>query len=286
VIDAISGTDLTIQNPGYVPIWLRAFSLDEPGGWSNPADGTWTPGWTSAAAFDRESDRLFVFGTGDLDQAFVLDRGHPAHQAYLDLAPRGGGIHGNAPVTIAVLGDPLFDVAKLDVGSVTFAGAHAQPQRGNDRASIRDINGDGIADRLVSFDGISIASGARVVRLDGRTVDGVAIVAFDLAPGSGIDRAPVALAGDPDSPMDLVRPLGVFAAGSGRLRLDLPSRALVVVEIFGVNGRWIAGRELGVLDAGVHDLTDLGMERASAGVYFARVRAGGALAQTKFIKIQ
>ena len=266
-----------------MPVWLRSFSLEGEGGWGNPPDGTWSPGWTSAAAIDREADRLFVFGHSDLDQAFVLDRGHPAHQAYLDLAPRGGGIHGNAAVTIAVLGDPLFDVSKLDLGSVTFAGAHALPQRGNDRSSIRDTNGDRIPDRLVQFDRVSIPPDARVVRLDGRTVDGLTIVAFDLAPGGGVDRTPVSLAGDPDAPMDTVRPLAVFASGFGRLRLDLPSRSEVSVEVFGVNGRLVGGRNLGVLDAGSHDLTELGLEGARAGVYFARVHAGSEYVQTKLI---
>jgi len=284
-IDAISGTTWGFPDPGYAPVWLRSFSLEGAGGWGNPTDGTWSPEWTSAAAFDRETDRLFVFGFSDLNQAFVLDRGHPAHQAYLDLQPRGGGLRGKPSVTIAVLGDPLLDVMTLDLGSITFAGAHALPQRGDDHSSIRDVNGDGIVDRLLGFDGVSIPSGTRVVRLDGKTVDGVSIFGFDLWPGGGLHRLPLSLAGDPDSPMDTIRPLGLFANGIGRLRLDLPSRSHVTVEIFGVNGRKISGRELGQLNAGSHDLADLGMEGSAAGVYFAVIRAEGVRLRAKLIKI-
>lgn len=97
---------------------------------------------------------------------------------------------------------------------------------------------------------------------------------------------PFAMAGDPDSPMDMVRPLGLFSAGFGRLRLELPARARVSVAIFAINGRRVGGRDLGVLEAGSNELADLGLERAPAGIYFARVRAGNQWGSTKVIKLR
>jgi len=69
------------------------------------------------------------------------------------------------------------------------------------------------------------------------------------------------------------------------LRLDLPSRARVIVDVFAVNGRRVAGRNLGELDAGAHDLGNLGLTDVSAGVYFVRARAGESIAQTRLISI-
>jgi hypothetical protein len=100
-----------------------------------------------------------------------------------------------------------------------------------------------------------------------------------------VGRSPVALAGDPDSPMDSVRPIALFTMGPGRLRLVLPSRSQVTVDVFAVNGRRVGGRDLGLLEAGSHELADLGLGRVSKGVYLARVRAGAGLAQAKFIKL-
>ena len=135
-------------------------------------------------------------------------------------------------------------------------------------ASPRDTPGERISARIVCFD--------------------LATLKLPTRPGPvpAHSRSSVALAGDPDSPVDSARPLALFANGPGRLRLDLPSRSHVSVEVVAVNGRRVGGRDLGFLDAGSHVLADLGLGRASAGVYFARVRAGTGFAQGKFIKLR
>jgi len=112
-------------------------------------------------------------------------------------------------------------------------------------------------------------------------------VSRGIDPAAGrVNRPPVALAGDPDSPMDMVRPLAVFSTGIGRLRLVMPMRAEVSVTLFGINGRKVGSRDLGVLEAGSHEVGDAGLERAPAGIYFARVRAGDQYVRSKIIKIR
>jgi len=108
----------------------------------------------------------------------------------------------------------------------------------------------------------------------------------NMAPAERVTRPPAVSTGDPDSPMDMVRPLGVFATGLGRLRLDMPIRAHVSLDVFAVNGRRVGGRDIGMLDAGSHELSDLGLGRAAAGVYFARVRVGTEVARAKVINIR
>lgn len=269
---------------------FRAFSLEGQPGWHSVSD---EPPVSRLASYLPESDRLYTFGfSNDLNQAWAFDRGRPAHLVALDLSPRGDGKapQGSGLMTIAVLGDPLFDVRSLDVGSLVLGGARVL-ERGSDRSSIRDFNGDGISDRLVSFDSkqVELQPGDRVVRLDGQSVDGLEIIGFAPATSNRTNRTPILANGDPDAPIDTVRPLAVFASGfergAGVLRIDLPARARVMVEVYAVNGRRVAGQDLGELDAGSHDVGNLGLSDAAAGIYFVRARAGNSTAQTRFISI-
>jgi len=101
-----------------------------------------------------------------------------------------------------------------------------------------------------------------------------------------VDVPQVRLTGDPDSPMDSFRPLALFSNGFGRLRLEMSARAQVSISVFGVNGRRVGGRDLGLIEAGAHDLPDFGLGSAPAGVYFARVRVGGELLRAKVIRLR
>ena len=98
--------------------------------------------------------------------------------------------------------------------------------------------------------------------------------------------------GDPDAPVDAGRMQITVASpsrGSASVRLVVP-RANAgatgnVLEIFSVDGRRVARRELGALSAGPHAFTLDGTRGLRAGVYFARVRVGGATAGAKFVAL-
>jgi hypothetical protein len=155
---------------------------------------------------------------------------------------------------------------------------------------MRDVDGDGWLDREFRFDADRITL-APVVRLDGRTGAGIQIVGYGRVgaeaagrmAGADLDRTPIATHGDPDAPIDTVRPLAVFATGIGRLGVDLPSAARVELEIFAVNGRRIVRRDLGQLGAGRSEL-QVGAGLAM-GVYFARVHAGTESSTSKVLII-
>jgi hypothetical protein len=260
---------------------LTALSLDETPGWSFlPAT---RPGGTRAPAFDGTRDRLFAFAGNNLTGAWVLEGDRPAQLAALVLDLRE---HGKSQVT--VLGSPVLDVATIDPASVSFAGAPALADRRPARLSLRDVDGDGWLDREFRFDADRITL-APVVRLDGRTGAGIAIVGYGRvgAEATGrmadLDRSPIATHGDPDAPIDAVRPLAVFATGVGMLGVDLPSAARVELEIFAVNGRRIVRRDLGQLGAGRSEL-QVGAGLAM-GVYFARVHAGTESSTSKVLII-
>jgi hypothetical protein len=260
---------------------LRAFD-DEALGWKYAPDSDGAPGSTLAPALDPERDRFYVFNEADLGEGWVLQRNHPTHRVFLESAGRNG----QGPETIVLLGDPLFDVSALDVGSVTLAGARA---RGNsDGGPTRDFNGDGYIDRILRFDrsDLRLDPASKTARFEGRSRDGVALVGF--LPRTVFSSTTTA-SGDPDSPHDTVRPLSLFALGferrEGTLRLDLPSRERVRLEIYGVNGRRVEGRDLGMLEAGQHDLPEFGLAGKTAGIYFVRATVGTQATQTRLVWI-
>jgi hypothetical protein len=153
---------------------------------------------------------------------------------------------------------------------------------------MRDVDGDGWLDREFRFDADRITL-APVVRLDGRTGAGIAIVGYGRvgAEATGrmadLDRSPIATHGDPDAPIDMVRPLAVFATGVGTLGVNLSKSARVELEIFSVTGRRLLRRDLGQLEAGRSNL-QVGAGVA-AGLYFVRVHAGTESATSKVLII-
>jgi hypothetical protein len=271
---------------------LRSLELQDPPGWHIPAvGGAPFPGGTSAPAFDSMRDRLFAFRGLNLEDAWVLDGGLPTLLAPLDFEPNdpANTIPAHGAVTVAVLGTPAFDAASVDPASASLAGAPARADNRSDRAALRDVNGDGLLDRLLKFDAdqLHLPPQTRVIRLDARTRAGVAVVAYDLVQGISPHRTPVALAGDPDSPTDQILPLELSCRspvhGTAHFRLDLPHPGRVVIEVFAVSGRRLVHQELGLLEAGSHELPADSGGYLPAGVYLARASLGSESVRRKFV---
>jgi hypothetical protein len=225
-------------------------------------------------AFDPSRDRLLSFGGGHLGAAWKLDRQDPTALAFIDV--RREGAPGGA-LTVVLHGGPWFNAADVDPATCTLAGASAARDSRSAKAYLRDVDSDGFVDRMIRFDARLLEGAAGFVEFTGRTRLGLGLVAYARLGGT-IDRMPFTADGDPDSPTDSVRPLDfhatAFERGIGTLVLDLPRKSAVRVDVFGVNGRRIAGRDLGELEPGSYPIGGLGLETAQPGIYFARVTAG------------
>lgn len=141
-----------------------------------------------------------------------------------------------------------------------------------------------------------------VLTLKGQMCSGEAVVGYDLYQlaggkdgahgGRSIDGSALATTGDPDAlnpiaaqtPAKLELAIAGPIRGPTTVRLALPQAASNgVLEVFAVDGRHVARRELGPLDAGEH-VVALGETGALApGIYFARVRVGRESARAKFV---
>jgi hypothetical protein len=256
---------------------------------------------------DLGLDRVLSLRNGH--QVWALDRGSPTHVALLDLSP-GDATNTLRPdahgfVNCAILSDPAFDARTVDPSSVTLAGAPAHAAAAADRATMRDVNGDGRPDRVLKFAraDMTLDPSVDVVALAGRTQSGEAVVGWDLyrldpntgAGGRIAGANGVSPAGDPDAPNTGVVPahLGVSFVGAGALRgaatvrLALPHAASNgVIEIFAVDGRRVARRELGALNAGTRDITLGETATLASGVYFALIRVGGETATARFVALR
>ena len=255
---------------------------------------------------DLGLDRLLCLRNGR--QVWALNRGAPTHIALLDLAPGDASntlrpdAHGL--VTCAILSDAAFDARTVDPASVTLAGAPAHAAAAADRATMRDVNGDGQLDRVLKFAraDMTLDPTVDVVALAGRTQSGEAVVGWalynvaDARAGSGGRIAGangVSPAGDPDAPSTGVVPahLGISFAGAVRgaatLHLALPhAESDGVIEIFAVDGRRVARRELGALDAGERTIALGETATLASGVYFVRIRVAGEAASTRFVALR
>jgi hypothetical protein len=286
--------------------WLMPLSgLPE---WTRSEDTIGSPlqdNATEQGAFDVDHDRFLALRT-NLQDAWILDRGHPTHIALLDLSP-GDATNTLRPdahglVTCAILSNAAFDARTVDPASVTLAGASTHAAAAADRATMRDVNGDGRLDRVLKFAraDMTLDPTVDVVALAGRTQSGEAVVGWDLyrldasaGAGSGGRIAGgkgVSPAGDPDAPSTGVVPahLGISFAGAVRgaatVRLALPHAASDgVIEIFAVDGRRVARRELGAIEAGERTIALGETAMLASGVYFARVRVVDETAHARFV---
>jgi len=239
-------------------------------------------------------------------QLWTLDRGHPTHVALLDLSPGDAtnllrtDAHGL--VTCAILSDAAFDARALDPTSVTLAGAPALGTNAADRASLRDVNGDGRLDRVLKFAraDMTLDPAVDVVALAGRTQDGEAVVGWDLYRLDGaqrgarsVDASGIATDGDPDAPNTGLVPARLALAiagpvrGAATVRLALPRASSDgVLEVFAVDGRRLARHELGALEAGTRTIAFGETTTLASGIYFARVRVAGETARAKFVVLR
>jgi len=271
---------------------LRSLTLEGNPEWSLPdVGGAPLPPGIRAPVFDSSRDRLYAFRGFGLVDAWLLERCHPTILAPLDLEPNDpdNDVSAHGTVDVALLGTPSFDAASVDPASASLAGAPARADERSDRATIRDVNGDGWPDRLLKFDAarLAVPPQTRVLRLDARTRAGVAVIAYDLVHLRTTDRTPVRLTGDPDGPMDQARPLALECEspvqGTSRFRMSLPRAGRVVLEVFSVSGRRLLRQEVGSLEAGVHDLPPMPGGSLPAGVYLARARLGSEAVRQKFV---
>jgi hypothetical protein len=276
---------------------LRSLPLSGPPMWARlDASGAAPYRQTVAWAFDAARDRLLVF-QGQSYDAWALDRGHPTHLALLDLEPKDAtnSVYPGSQdrVTVAILGSATFDAATVDPATATLEGAPARDVSRLHPLSLRDVNRDGCLDRILQFDAarMVVTETTEVVRLDAKTRSGEAVLGYDLVrvrPGSrGEHELAGLLAGDPDVPTDTLYPFTLSCAGpvrgAARLDLSLSRDGNVVLEFFSVSGRRVARRDLGDLLAGPHEVTATETANLRAGVYLARILAGGGSARTKIV---
>jgi hypothetical protein len=293
---------------------LHELSLGDPASWD-----TWPDRSVSAPPGNRLGAYLQMEYTADLGldrvvsirdgrQVWMLERGTPTHTALLDLEPNDAtntlraDAHGL--VTCAILSDAAFDARTVDPATVTLAGAPASAPAAADRATLRDVNGDGRVDRVLKFARaeMTLDPSVDVVALAGKTRTGDAVVGWDLyrldgaaGNGRGVNASGLAAAGDPDAPNS--GPLRVPAQlelaiagpvrGAAAVRLGLPHAASDgVLEIFSVDGRRVAHRDLGALAAGERAIALGETATLASGVYFARVRVAGETVRAKFVVLR
>ena len=262
----------------------------------------------SATSYDPASDRLLVVRNGSA--VWEFDRDHPTHIALMDLEPSDptntlrADAQGN--VTAVILSNAAFDAATVDPATVTLADAPARRQSGADRATLRDVDHDGQLDRVLKFAraDLQLDSTTDVVTLKGETRSGEAVVGYDLyqlavggkgnSTGRGVDGTSIATSGDPDSPSDIIpeAPATLELAfqgpvrGAATVRLALPRAAMVVIEVFAVDGRRVARVDLGALGAGLHTASMAETAGLSPGIYFARLRVGEDSARAKLLVLR
>jgi hypothetical protein len=93
----------------------------------------------------------------------------------VDIKP-GSEANCNAIIPVAILGSETFDVADIDVMSLTFLGASAR-EKGNGAlsCSTEDVNSDGILDLICHYQNAT-ADGA----VEGALIDGTPIQGSDV----------------------------------------------------------------------------------------------------------
>jgi len=98
--------------------------------------------------------------------------------------------------------------------------------------------------------------------------------------GAHRDDAPVVL-GPPTR-----TPILTSAVGASRLSFTLPSGGVTRLEVFDVSGRRIESRELGMIEAGSHEMELSGLRGRSAGVYLLRLTQGEKLWNSRIMLLR
>ena len=201
----------------------------------------------------------------------------------VDVQPRGGqaiNLHSNAHVEAAILAHRLFDPQRVDPATVRLAGAPPSP-RGKTSSQMRDVNQDGIADLLLTFNVRDLNLADDVAVLEGHTFDGVSFRGSDAVELRGASQT--SLEEGSESPTRLAI-VPIRALGRLTLLVELPTPSPATVEMFDVAGRRVLSRDLFELGPGRHRL-EL-QEGLAPGLYLVRLRQGPKTVGAKAVLLQ
>ncbi|MBI1797085.1 MAG: right-handed parallel beta-helix repeat-containing protein [Candidatus Eisenbacteria bacterium] len=190
-------------------------------------------------------------------------------------------------LAVALLGDPLFDALGVDPGSVTLAGA--APRR-SPRPEARDVNGDGVEDLVLRFDGRALdLSAGGDARLRAITQDGTPVIGDVTFDGVGrrrgvgtFDSGAIATADSP--PVLALRFVRTDGTSAVRIALSLANHEPATLELIDVAGRRVATWSVSGPTPGPREV-DVRTEVARRGIYFVRLRQGAAQSSLKAVLI-
>jgi hypothetical protein len=149
-----------------------------------------------------------------------------------------------APVSVAILGRALFDAGRVDAASVRANGVSPAPRgNGTNSTHIEDVNRDGHADLLMTFDGRTLPVQDNQLKLEGQTIDGAFFQGGDqvtFKPGASDTSQPYA---PEPSTITLVVP-SPQRADEFQLQAAVSEGPAARLEMFDVTGRRILSRNV------------------------------------------
>lgn len=183
------------------------------------------------------------------------------------------------PVVVAILGHALFDAGRIDPSRVRADGAAAAP-RGNGRKSthVEDVNRDGFADLLMTFDAEALGLLDGQITVEGQMIDGAKFRGSDVV--GALAGARVAGLHEPEvrGEISLVVP-SPQRIGDPTLMASL--QAPGKLEVFDVSGRRVIARDL---EPRMGQTIRLGgTSGLRAGIYLVRLTEAGSARMRRLV---
>jgi hypothetical protein len=206
--------------------------------------------------------------SGPYGQIGALGVGCDVMTVPLDVRSHPINPRSNAPVEAAILGHRLFDPRRVDVATVRLAEA-APALRGRSARQLRDANGDGITDLVLTFDARDLRLDGGEVELEGMTIDG--------APFRGSDAVEVKELPSRAAPGIVAAPNRLSLAvlpprRDPSLLINLPTEEPATLEAFDIAGRRVWSRDLRGLGPGRHRVRMAA--GLASGLYLVRLEQG------------